>query len=133
MGAAPDLRQAEATVYARRRRRRARSSQAVVAVLAVAAAFLGRRIASALAAPGPLAVDAAVYAWAGIAALWLAGLPFAVAGWRDAYTAPNQFFPPLFPPLRRNGLDVQVTPPIVFSTTWHYPLRPETALFVFPS
>jgi STE24 endopeptidase len=71
-------------VYSRRRRRRARSSQAVVAVLAVAAAFLGRRIASALAAPGPLAVDAAVYAWAGIAALWLAGLPFAVAGWRDA-------------------------------------------------
>jgi hypothetical protein len=37
-------------------------------------------------------------------------------------------FPPLFPPLRRNGLDVQVTPPIVVSTTWHHPLRPETAL-----
>lgn len=42
-------------------------------------------------------------------------------------------FPPLFPRPRRNGLDVQITPPIVFSTTWHYPLRPETALFVFPS
>ena len=84
MGAATDLRQAEATAYARRRRRRARSSQATTAVLAVAAAFLGRRIASALDAPGPLAVDAAVYAWAGIAALWLAGLPFALAGWHDA-------------------------------------------------
>jgi hypothetical protein len=32
-----------------------------------------------------------------------------------------RFVPPLFPPLRRNGMDVQVTPRLVFSTTWHYP------------
>jgi hypothetical protein len=36
------------------------------------------------------------------------------------------FFPPPFPPTRRNGLDVQVTPPYLFSTTCHCPSRPET-------
>jgi STE24 endopeptidase len=80
-GADP-LRQAEAAAYARRRRRRGRCSRAVTAALALAAALLGDRIASALGTPGPLALDGAVYAWAAIAALWLAGLPFAVAGWR---------------------------------------------------
>ena len=42
----------------------------------------GARIASALDTPGPLVLDAAVYAWAAIAALWLAGLPFALLGER---------------------------------------------------
>ena len=81
------LRQAEAKAYRRAGRRRGRLGQVVLAALAVAATLAGARIADALDTPGPLVLDAAVYAWAGIAALWLAGLPFAVAGWRAARRA----------------------------------------------
>ncbi len=85
--AADPLRQAEAKAYRRAGRRRGRLGQLVLAVLVVLAALAGARIADALATPGPLVLDAAVYAWAGIAALWLAGLPFALAGWRAARRA----------------------------------------------
>lgn len=85
-GADP-LRQAEAKAYRRAARRRGRAGQAVVGLLALLAAIGGARIADALATPGPLAVDAAVYAWAALAALWIAGLPFALAGWRAARRA----------------------------------------------
>ncbi|HEY3613772.1 MAG TPA: hypothetical protein VGK92_08705, partial [Gaiellales bacterium] len=81
-GAPDPLRQAEAAAYGRERRRRGRVSRVVMAALAVGAALLGNRIASALATPGPLVLDGAVYAWAALAALWLAGLPFAIEGWR---------------------------------------------------
>jgi STE24 endopeptidase len=82
-GADP-LRQDEAKAYRRAARRRGRLSQVVVGAGAVAAALAGAHIASALDTPGPLVVDAAVYTWAAIAALWIAGLPFALAGWRAA-------------------------------------------------
>jgi STE24 endopeptidase len=78
------LRQDEAKVYRRAARRRGRLSQLVLGAGALAAALAGARIASALDTPGPLVVDAAVYAWAAIAALWILGLPFAIAGWRAA-------------------------------------------------
>ena len=78
------LRQAEARAYRRAGRRRGRVRTALMAVLAVAAALGGARIAHALATPGPLPLDAAVYAWAALAALWLVGLPFALLGWRAA-------------------------------------------------
>ena len=87
MEGADPLRQAEARAYRRAARRRGRIARLVLGVLALAAALGGARIADALATPGPLALDAAVYAWAGIAALWLAGLPFALAGWRAARRA----------------------------------------------
>jgi STE24 endopeptidase len=58
-----------------------------MAVLAVAAALAGARIARALDTPGPLPLDAAAYAWAAIIALWIAGLPFALLGWRAARRA----------------------------------------------
>ena len=85
-GADP-LRQAEAKAYRRAARRRGRAGQAVLGILALLAALGGARIADALDTPGPLVLDAAVYAWAAIAALWLAGLPFALAGWRAARRA----------------------------------------------
>ena len=85
-GADP-LRQAEAKAYRRAARRRGRAGQAVVGLLALLASIGGARIADALATPGPLVVDAAVYAWAALAALWIAGLPFALAGWRAARRA----------------------------------------------
>ena len=47
----------------------------------------GARIARALDTPGPLPLDAAAYAWAAIAALWITGLPFALLGWRAARRA----------------------------------------------
>jgi STE24 endopeptidase len=78
------LRQTEARAYRRAGRRRGRVRTAVMAVLAVTAALGGARIARALATPGPLPLDAAVYAWVALAALWLAGLPFALLGWRAA-------------------------------------------------
>ncbi|MDX6628329.1 MAG: endopeptidase [Gaiellales bacterium] len=81
------LRQAEARAYRRAGRIRGRFQLAVMGALAVAAAFGGRRIASALDTPGPLVLDAAAYAWAAIAALWLTGLPFALLGWRAARRA----------------------------------------------
>jgi STE24 endopeptidase len=81
------LRQAEAKAYCRAGRRRGRLSRVVVGAGALAAALAGARIADALDTPGPLVLDAAVYAWAAIAALWLAGLPFALAGWRAARRA----------------------------------------------
>ncbi len=62
-------------------------AQVVMAVLAVAAALAGARIAHALDTPGPLPLDAAAYAWAAIVALWIAGLPFALLGWRAARRA----------------------------------------------
>jgi STE24 endopeptidase len=76
------LRQAEARAFRRAGRRRGRLRLAVMAALLVAAALAGARIADALDTPGPLVLDAAVYAWAALAASWLAGLPFALAGWR---------------------------------------------------
>ena len=76
------LRQAEARAYRRAARLRGRLHRAVLAPLALVAMLLGARIASALATPGPLVLDAAVYAWSAIAALWLAGLPFALRGER---------------------------------------------------
>jgi STE24 endopeptidase len=85
-GADP-LRQAEARAYRRAARRRGRAGQAVLGILVVSAALGGARIAEALATPGPLVLDAAIYAWAAIAALWLAGLPFALAGWRASRRA----------------------------------------------
>jgi STE24 endopeptidase len=96
MGAVDDpLRQIEAKAYCRAGRRRGRLSQLVLGVLAVVACLGGARIADALDTPGPLVLDAAVYAWAAIAALWIAGLPFALAGWRAA---------------RRAGLSLQLLP-----------------------
>jgi STE24 endopeptidase len=85
-GADP-LRQAEAKAYRRAARRRGRAGQALLGILALAAALGGARIAVALDTPGPLVLDAAVYAWAALAALWLAGLPLALAGWRAARRA----------------------------------------------
>ncbi|HET6173066.1 MAG TPA: M48 family metalloprotease [Gaiellales bacterium] len=81
------FRQAEARAYARAGRIRGRVRMVVFGVLVVAAAFAGARIADALATPGPLPLDAAVYAWAALAASWLAGLPFALLGWRAARRA----------------------------------------------
>jgi STE24 endopeptidase len=86
-GGTDPLRQAEARTYRRSARRRGRLGQVVLGAGAVAAALAGARIASALDTPGPLVVDAAVYAWAAIAALWIAGLPLALAGWRAARRA----------------------------------------------
>src|SRR4051812_30621357 len=85
--ASDPLRQAEAKAYRRAGRRRGRLGQLVVAVLVVLAALAGTRIADALATPGPLVLHAAVYAWAGIAPLWLARRPFALLGWRAARRA----------------------------------------------
>ena len=81
------LRQREARAYSRAGRRRGRVHQVVNAVLAVGAALAGARIARALDTPGPLPLDAAAYAWAAIAALWITGLPFALLGWRAARRA----------------------------------------------
>jgi Zn-dependent protease with chaperone function len=81
------LRQAEARAYRRAGRRRNRARVAVMAVLAVVAMLGGADIARALATPGPLPADAAVYAWAALAALWVVGLPFALLGWRAARRA----------------------------------------------
>jgi STE24 endopeptidase len=81
------LRQREARAYGRAGRRRGRVRQVAMAVLAVAAALAGARIAHALDTPGPLPLDAAAYAWAAIVALWIAGLPFALLGWRAARRA----------------------------------------------
>jgi STE24 endopeptidase len=58
-----------------------------MAPLAIAAVLGGAHIARALDTPGPLVLDAAVYAWAAIAALWLVGLPFALRGERAARRA----------------------------------------------
>ena len=42
------------------------------------------------------------------------------------YRTLRLFFPTLFPPPRRNGLDVQVAPRSVILLTWSGPLRPVT-------
>jgi STE24 endopeptidase len=70
----------------------------VLAPLAVLAMVGGSRIASALGTPGPEVLDAAVYAWAAITALWLAGLPFSLDGERAARRArlSNQRLPGWF-------------------------------------
>ena len=81
------LRQAEARAYRRASRIRGRLHRAVLAPLAIAAMFGGARIASALGTPGPLVLDAAVYAWAAILALWLTALPFTLIGERAARRA----------------------------------------------
>jgi Zn-dependent protease with chaperone function len=81
------LRQAEARAYRRASRIRGRLHRAVLAPLAIAAMFGGARIASALGTPGPLVLDAAVYAWAAIVALWLTALPFTLNGERAARRA----------------------------------------------
>ena len=81
------LRQAEARAYCRAGRMRGRLHRAVLVPLAIAAMFGGARIARALGTPGPLVLDAAVYAWAAIVALWLGGLPFALNGERAARRA----------------------------------------------
>jgi STE24 endopeptidase len=81
------LRQAEARAYCRAARARGRWRRALLAPLALAAVLGGARIASALDTPGPLVLDAAVYAWVAIAALWLTGLPFALLGERAARRA----------------------------------------------
>jgi STE24 endopeptidase len=81
------LRQREAAAYGRRRRVRARLSQAVTAGVAVTAALLGDRIASALDTPGPLVLDGTLFAVVALAGFWLAGLPFALAGWRASLRA----------------------------------------------
>jgi STE24 endopeptidase len=81
------LRQAEARAYRRASRIRGRLHRAVLVPLAIAAMFGGARIASALGIPGPLVLDAAVYAWAAIVALWLAALPFTLNGERAARRA----------------------------------------------
>jgi STE24 endopeptidase len=81
------LRQAEARAYCRAGRARGRMHRALLVPLAVAAVLGGARIASALDTPGPLVLDAAVYAWVAIAALWLAGLPFTLLGERAARRA----------------------------------------------
>ena len=81
------LRQAEAAIYRRRRRRRARLGRVIMAVFVVAAALLGDRIASALGTPGPLALDAAAYACAAIAVVWIVGLPLEITAWREALRA----------------------------------------------
>jgi STE24 endopeptidase len=81
------LRQIEARAYSRAARLRGRVRLAVMGVLAVVAALGGARIARALDTPGPLVIDAAAYAWAALAALWLAGLPFALLGRRAALRA----------------------------------------------
>ena len=82
------LRQAEARAYRRAGRRRGRAAPGGPgAARASLAALGGARIADALATPGPLVLDAAVYAWAALAALWLVGLPFALLGWRAARRA----------------------------------------------
>src|SRR5690242_6424877 len=86
-GADDPLRQAEAHAYQRAGRRRGWLHRAALVPLAVLAMAGGARIASALGTPGPEALDAAVYAWAAIAALWLAGLPFALDGERAARRA----------------------------------------------
>ncbi len=51
------------------------------------AALAGARIADALNTPGGLVLDATAYAWAALVALWLAGLPFALLGWRASRRA----------------------------------------------
>jgi STE24 endopeptidase len=81
------LRQGEARAYRRASRIRGRLHRAVLVPLAIAAMFGGARIASALGTPGPLVLDAAVYAWAAIVALWLAALPFTLNGERAARRA----------------------------------------------
>jgi STE24 endopeptidase len=81
------LRQREARAYCHAGRVRGRLHRVVLAGLAVAALLGGAGIASALGTPGPLVLDAAVYSWAAIAALWLAGLPFVLLGWRAARRA----------------------------------------------
>jgi len=81
------LRQAQARAYRRASRIRGRLHRAVLVPLAIAAMFGGARIASALGTPGPLVLDAAVYAWAAIVALWLAALPFTLNGERAARRA----------------------------------------------
>jgi len=88
MGAVDDpLRQIEAKAYHRASRRRGRVGQLVLAALGLLACLGGARIADVLDTPGPLLLDAAVYAWVALAALWIAGLPFALAGWRAACRA----------------------------------------------
>jgi STE24 endopeptidase len=96
-GADP-LRQAEARAYQHAGRVRGRLHRALLAPLAIAAVFGAAHIASALDTPGPLVLDAAVYAWAAIAALWLAGLPFTLSGERAARRAglSNQDLPGWF-------------------------------------
>jgi STE24 endopeptidase len=84
---ADPLRQAEAREYCRAGRRRGRLRLVVMAALTVLAALAGARIANALNTPGGLFLDSVVYAWAALAASWLAGLPFALAGWRAARRA----------------------------------------------
>ena len=79
---ADPLRQAEARVFQRAARRRARVHMAVMAVLGVLAALAGARIADALDTPGGLLLDSVSYAWAALIAVWIAGLPFALLGWR---------------------------------------------------
>jgi STE24 endopeptidase len=81
------LRQAEAHAYQRAGRIRGWIHQALLLPLAIATVLAGSRIASALDTPGPLILDAAVYAWAAVAAMWIAGLPFALAGERAARRA----------------------------------------------
>src|SRR4051794_35661268 len=86
-GGADPLRQRAARAYSRAGRRRGRVRLAVMAVLAVCGALAGARISRALETPGPLPLDAAAYAWAAVAGLWVAGLPFALLGWRAARRA----------------------------------------------
>jgi STE24 endopeptidase len=86
-GGEDPLRQAEARAYQHAGRIRGWLHRAVLAPLAIAAVLAGSQVASALATPGPLVLDAAVYAWAAIAALWLVGLPFALSGERAARRA----------------------------------------------
>src|ERR1700712_2294783 len=81
------LRQAEAHAYQRAGRIRGWIHQALLVPLAIAAVLAGSHIAGALDVPGPLVLDAAVYAWAAVAAMWIAGLPFALAGERAARSA----------------------------------------------
>lgn len=92
------LRQREARAYCHAGRVRGWCHRAVLIPLALLAVLGGARIASALATPGPLVLDAAVYAWAAIAALWLAGLPFTLNGERAARRAglSNQRLPGWF-------------------------------------
>ena len=61
---ADPLRQAEAKAYRRAARRRGGAPSVVVAALAYWPRSAGARIADALATPGRLVLDAAVYAWA---------------------------------------------------------------------
>ena len=87
-GGADPLRQAEAKEYRRAARRRGtRRSGGRRDPRACWPRSAARASRTRSTHPGRSSLDAAVYAWVALAALWLAGLPFALAGWRASRRA----------------------------------------------